>query len=236
MPNHITNILVGSQELYDFINGGPYKEEDGSDTGDERFMDFNKIIPRPEELDIPSEGNAETVASNMVGAKLDDHPLRAAMQLGNRQKADFNKLSKEQQDLVMKMVENHKKYGHFTWYQWSCANWGTKWNAYDQRMEEDCVIFDTAWSTPAPIWEELAKKFDFKVLYADEDIGSNAGIIKAEGGELEYVDKSYNRPFSYSVKGYAPDEEDCETEEERQECRDTNALIRSLKQLILLKG
>lgn len=66
-------------------------------------------------------------------------------------------------------------------YQWCIANWGTKWNAYAQhRVDEFSIYFKTAWNTPKPIFEAIAKKFpdlNFMVEYADEDRGSNAGIL-----------------------------------------------------------
>ena len=92
-------------------------------------------------------------------------------------------------------IENLKKYGHKDWYGWSNANWGTKWNAYDQQeLEFGTIQFDTAWSTPYPVMEALAKKYHnltFEVKFADEDLGSNCGAYKFEGGQLtgEYIPK-----------------------------------------------
>jgi hypothetical protein len=81
-----------------------------------------------------------------------------------------------------------KSYGYDNWYSWRCDNWGTKWNAYEVYWEDEIhpvgstyitgVQFDTAWSTPAPIIEALAKAYPdvtIRVCYADEDIGSNFG-------------------------------------------------------------
>jgi hypothetical protein len=53
---------------------------------------------------------------------------------------------------------NTARFGHADWYSWSCANWGTKWNAYDglvtDTVEGDTTTlklrFDTAWSPPEP--------------------------------------------------------------------------------------
>lgn len=81
-----------------------------------------------------------------------------------------------------------KEYGYDNWYQWRCTMWGTKWNSYEVYWEDEIhpigstyktgVQFDTAWSTPAPIIEALAKAYPdvtIRVCYADEDIGSNFG-------------------------------------------------------------
>ena len=74
----------------------------------------------------------------------------------------------------------------FDWYEWHNKYWGTKWNAYDGyvKIEKSTItfVFSTAWSAPYPIYEQLAKKynFDFEVRYADEDWGSNCGIFTCE--------------------------------------------------------
>lgn len=70
-------------------------------------------------------------------------------------------------------------YSKNNWYDWSVANWGTKWNAYgfdpdtDYSKEKE-LRFLTAWSAPHPILEKLAKMFpDVKLEHewADEDNG-----------------------------------------------------------------
>jgi hypothetical protein len=45
------------------------------------------------------------------------------------------------------------------WYDWRVANWGTKWEGYDGRFNEDQSVFsfDTAWSPPLPIIKKLAE-------------------------------------------------------------------------------
>lgn len=72
-------------------------------------------------------------------------------------------------------------------YDWCIENWGTKWNAYDISYGWDDVYFDTAWSTPRPIWVELSKRFpalEIVIEYADEDIGHNCGILVYKDGVL----------------------------------------------------
>lgn len=77
-------------------------------------------------------------------------------------------------------ADNIAKYGAPTWYEWCCANWGTKWNACDSvvNADERTIEFQTAWSCPEPIVEKLADLFpnvDFTWCYADEDCGNNVG-------------------------------------------------------------
>ena len=86
------------------------------------------------------------------------------------------------------------KYGSDNWYDWSCNNWGTKWNACytGEPMLNDkgtrlTLIFQTAWSTPSPVIGKLSEKFPdvkIKVWFADEDFGSNVGRYGFEKGEV----------------------------------------------------
>lgn len=75
----------------------------------------------------------------------------------------------------------------FDWYAWHNKYWGTKWNCYDGYVKIGTstitFVFSTAWSTPLPIYEQLARFFGFKfeVRYADEDWGSNCGVIQCLG-------------------------------------------------------
>ena len=82
------------------------------------------------------------------------------------------------------------------WYEWCIKNWGTKWDAYDVNLIKEGLRFYTAWSCPAPIFEAIAQKYpdaEFRVLFADEDIGSNLGVIHIKDGTcdvVEYENKS----------------------------------------------
>lgn len=93
-------------------------------------------------------------------------------------------------------LEEKEKYGKNNWYDWSIANWGTKWNAYDisepnislkEKSGSYKISFNTAWSAPLPVYFELARLFpriEGLIQYADEDMGYNCGEIKIEGGQL----------------------------------------------------
>lgn len=104
-------------------------------------------------------------------------------------------------DLKEKVTDEHRKegelaihnletYGVRDWYSWSIQNWGTKWNAYDievRRLSEDTVeyYFDTAWSCPAPVLDELSRQnpdLIIEVQFADEDFGHNCGMFTIKDG------------------------------------------------------
>lgn len=53
------------------------------------------------------------------------------------------------------------------------------------------IRFDTAWASPAPIFEEMAKRFpylEFCIRYADEDTGSNCGQYHIKGNIMHSID------------------------------------------------
>ena len=66
----------------------------------------------------------------------------------------FNTLN----DLGENLVGLEEKYGFDNWYDWRCANWGTKWNACDSNYNEELqsLQFNTAWSIPYPIIAKIA--------------------------------------------------------------------------------
>jgi len=154
-------------------------------------------------------------------------------------------------------INNKKLYGHQDWHSWSTDNWGTKWNAYDQTEEIEMdtievkspykesnsytlhtakIKFDTAWSTPFPVMEKLAKKFPkliVEVKFASEDIGQNCGIYKFEGGKLteEYqpsgieADKFACEIRGYDFKDYICDNIECWDVEKMKESKNKEIFI-----------
>lgn len=85
------------------------------------------------------------------------------------------------------------------WYDWSCANWGTKWDAYNinvQRLSDTSlyVTMETAWSPPIPIFKKLLELgFEVSAYYLDE--GYNY-VGQFEGGEDFYFDVNYDTPYN----------------------------------------
>ena len=63
-----------------------------------------------------------------------------------------------------KAIEAYNETGFYDWYDWSVANWGTKWNSYafgiDHEVNRELSFrFDTAWNFPNPILKKLAEMF-----------------------------------------------------------------------------
>ncbi len=88
-----------------------------------------------------------------------------------------------------------EQYGSANWYDWSIANWGTKWNSYgyqtctEKDFDGTTLTFDTAWSNPQPVIAALAAKYpdlSFSHKWADEDLGYNVGEKEYTDGEESF--------------------------------------------------
>jgi len=205
MPNHIVNVLT--------INTNPdrLKEIRELMADEEDLISFDRILPMPESLDL-TDGSEAHVAR---------YPEDFA---GYKDRSHFNMAVYNQ------CLENIRLHGHPTWYGWSTEHWGTKWNAYQIVERAPNVIeFQTAWSTPLPVFKTLASRFpdvEFVVEFADEDFGSNQGTLLFRDGclagriEIPGDHRSRERQeFAMQLHGYSPEgieEYFREVEEERR--------------------
>lgn len=177
MPNWVKNRM--------FINGTDEQVEKVLNTilNDEGNMDFNKIVPMPESLNVEDSSDGTLGYAILTNNASVNEKLR------------FAKMDKETQDKYLAIgkiyQENLEKYGHFTWYKWRLENWGTKWNACETFNDGTYVEFSTAWSAPLEIYEALAKMFpdvDISFDWADEDAGYNVGSGNLNNGKLYFTD------------------------------------------------
>ena len=89
---------------------------------------------------------------------------------------DFNNIVPMPKEINPRGSLSYKDREQPNWYDWSCDNWGTKWNsskAHVNYEEENyvCFSFLTAWSAPTPIAVKLKSMFDgisFRWFYRDE--------------------------------------------------------------------
>lgn len=85
--------------------------------------------------------------------------------------------------LEAKQASNRAKYGYQDWYEWNCANWGTKWGDSDTFIvDEDPFVtpdgeahiqfgFQSAWSPPIQGIAHIATLFptlEFALAYYEE--------------------------------------------------------------------
>lgn len=131
---------------------------------------------------------------------------------------DFNKIVPMPEDIFRGPLgeKEREMYGENNWYDWSRRNWGTKWNSYDGEWYEEgtSIQFNTAWSTPEPVYLALAKKFpnlDFEVKFADEDMGYNCGEFSydsEQGGLSLWEPDNDNEGLEFACKVWYDDTPD----------------------------
>ena len=196
MPNHITNIIkcIGDRLQVKAMMEAIMDNEYGVGS-----IDFNKIIPMPESLQIEAGSRTDKglkaykdfIEVYTLGGTLKPNLLKIPLERENvflRQRTD---IKQDEWDLGRTAFQNLQLYGAPTWYEWSIGHWGTKWNAYDfseygDPGENGEIFFHTAWSAPHPVIRAIAERFPDVVFvheWADEDIGQNCGRHIYQGGE-----------------------------------------------------
>jgi hypothetical protein len=206
MPNHVTNILE--------VNGINDEAIIDSLFNENNEIDFNNIIPMPEELlKVTSPVRILTEAER--NAEIAEH---------ERKKANNIPTFSDSFSITQEMSDDYiNRFGANNWYDWALANWGTKWGGYDaERTSPDTVRFLTAWGTPFNAIETLSVLYpdhEFFVSFADEDFGSNVGeytYINGEQVENYFPDSGSDEAYDMAadILGYdSRVDEDYEEEE-----------------------
>ena len=185
MANDINNKLeiIGSDEqvleVREFLKG----EES------EIYIDFNKIIKMPDELRINDIWSGQIVHVLLFGALplcrvKSEEVMSAFLKLTDNEK-------KEGFDFALKYHSNIEKYGHWHWYGWSIANWGTKCNAYQQGFNStNSLTFATAWSPVPGLILTLSEIFpDITLNYSCSDFYDSISFV-FKNGEVLHESKS----------------------------------------------
>ena len=131
MPNHISNRLYvtanSAEELTDFLKSIGTKES---------AIDFNKIVPMPQELKGTEESSNTNESIAYYLQQTNQEEIAEKIRMFSFYMKNFDAKGKSEDKLIemyeigKKYVDNFKKYGATTWYNWCLTNWGTKWNAY----------------------------------------------------------------------------------------------------------
>lgn len=224
MPNYVKNQIEFRGKTEDVRNMLIAIQDDKLGLG---TIDFNKLIPMPESLNIEAGSRTDkglkayrdfisvyTLENGITGLDL-LHIPKQSEDAFLRIRTD---IKSDEWELGRQAFQNQLQYGAATWYEWCIQNWGTKWNAcgYESGIDygPDCnaLWFETAWSAPVPVVEELARRFpdlEFSHRWADEDIGHNCGMHEyAEGERTEefYPDGQKDQiDFALDVWGYEPE-------------------------------
>ncbi len=215
MPNHVTNIIAYSgdrkqiAEMLEKIKNDQY----GLGT-----IDFNKIIPMPESLNIDAGSRTdrglkqykEFVSEYLFENRMKSVDLREIPQ--EAESAYFKQhpdIKDDEWQLGKTAALNVQLYGAPTWYEFTNGNWGTKWNAYSYEESEDysqsdALCFRTAWCAPHPVIAKLAEMYpdvEFTHEWADEDIGRNCGRYTYQNGERmeEYFPESEVEAIAFAA-------------------------------------
>jgi hypothetical protein len=148
MPNWTTNrILIEGREpdLRAFLDAVRSQDQ---------IFDFNRIIPMPELLRHTGCGNI-TIDGIKVGSWYVSRGTPPEC-------AEAPRRFTPDEEAALQEI------GFTNWYDWSCANWGTKWNACDPQISESPgrieISFDTAWDAPEPIFERLVELFPLLIF------------------------------------------------------------------------
>ena len=185
MPNWVANNIELSGESKDIkklLETVKSKESD---------FDFNNIMLMPEALKGTSSP-AKIVSQEEYDIQ------QAKKQVIAKKLKKGTELSKEEKQAhewgigmggITKAMQKdlRNKYGTDNWYDWTCNNWGTKWNACEPQVDEIYISFNTAWAHPAPIIQKLSEEFPnvtLEVAYADEDFSHNCAKYEMTSGVM----------------------------------------------------
>lgn len=232
MPNHVTTICTITGPHADVLAFAERQVRPREDGKDGRFFDFRTIIPRPAIIDETESGSeAEIGMAALVGdvvwtsferfvwlpaevrAELASAPPFAHARIVRVWLAAERPAALEKGRQCLRAIAET---GYPDWYQWSIANWGTKWGAYDYAERERgdgrfVFKFETAWSFPEPVFRQLATMYPalvFAVISFDE--GWNFACEGEFNGRNDYrEDKALATDAMYErVYGEPPDHGD----------------------------
>jgi len=149
-----------------------------------RFPDFNKVIPRPESLDIESGGHGSMGYSIIKNNS--DNQFMTMAEMTQRFYNNDEETRVKILELGINYVKNENEHGFKNWYDWSIAKWGTKWNSSEcEQIKENTYDFTTAWSGVPKLIELIANSFkQLEIVYewSDEDTGCNCGRFTYNDG------------------------------------------------------
>ena len=178
MPNNITNILT--------LSSGKELPMERLLTKEGEF-DFNSFIPMPKCLRGKSPScNAVSRANALLGRivvpkgtvdRSDLKSLLIHMEFKDQVSLMETRINAHTLEETLDCLQSFQECGYLYWNDFSEENWGTKWNAYDIKIDKKSITFDTAWDAPFPIFERISKLVDepIHIKYASEDTGSNQG-------------------------------------------------------------
>lgn len=234
MPNHVTTICTVTgpaahvaefAEMHVVLNDRK-----------ERFLDFRTIIPKPAILEKTESGSEAELGlwclTNDAYEPVGHRAQWLRTEAGERPARNGELrayLEKHKPGVLEKgrlCAQAIAETGYRDWYEWSIANWGTKWGAYDYEDRERgdgrfVFKFETAWSFPEKVFRKLAElhpTLTIAIIAFDE--GSNFGCEGEFNGRNDYrcakelaTDDLHERVYGHRPERDEDDESsDCASE------------------------
>lgn len=134
MPNHVTNEIR--------VIGGTNKQRLAfirAITNKQGRIDFNNITRMPKSMNIDESSWVEMYASAIAGQHMGRYAFeeiktpQAMVDIMRKHGSSEAQIKRVKQHALMR-IENKRRYGFYSWYDWSTEKWGTKWNAYSVEM------------------------------------------------------------------------------------------------------
>lgn len=238
-PPAAVDLFVGMHIIYEKAREGNENYwKLGGEAPTPRFFDFNTVIPMPKILEgSVSGGHTNDAVEAITGKSLeqivyerhpDDPHAQGALRIHNhfstlrdpQREAEHKKrlenMTVEQLEHGRRALQAIEETGYPSWYEWSIANWGTKWNSYDLSIVTEepgrfVCRFDTAWSPPTPVLEKVAEmhpELDFVVDGFDEGWGFAIHGERKAGQPWEFFDVACDEDTHEAAYGYRPEKDD----------------------------
>jgi len=162
MPNHTANTLTVKTDDKKLLGTIKNTLASKNDNGEIQAIDFNKIIPMPEEL-IGTSSPPQIVGTEQEKERIIKE---------NKERFQGQSFSIGRPITQVESVKLNEKYGADNWYDWAVENWDTKWNAYSVgKWKGNRLYFETAWAPPLKVIQKLSSMFPeatFSIHYVDE--------------------------------------------------------------------
>lgn len=209
MPNHVTTICTVTGPAADVAAfAEKHVRPTPKESHNRQHFDFDTIIPKPAVVSATTAGSKAEVGLYALTGQREkrryfepaptDNPsklwpyLPKTVTTREELLAHLKANDPEALDQGAKAAACLKETGHADWYEWSIANWDTKWGAYDYEDRERgdgrfVFKFETAWSFPEKPFRKLAEMWPTLVLAVDShDEGSNFGCTGEFNGKNDY--------------------------------------------------
>lgn len=187
MPNHVANDLTvrGDPGLLTEFMAVAREDSVGPDEKT-LLLSANRFIPMPVEIaktESGSFGEIGYAAWYGDAQKILDYPWIKDAGVTTREGLQEYLRAKDPGYEVQANLykSNLEQFGYMNWYDWSCANWGTKWGIYDAELVGGSseagrleFTFLSAWSPPIPVVAAMSGKFPglrFELRYYESGAG-----------------------------------------------------------------